>query len=176
MVYYSHFKKCLVIDQVNSFLIDSIIASRLRDYLPEYFEMLRLKKSIIKKSRFVHFSNKQSIESKETRIQQIYRMAMNRKGGQLEDLSINIDDSQKVFALVTKVKEIIKRLAVHLKDQELNGSSRIFWKNGRLFIELVLHLCNTTIAYHRLLQADQLPKKIIVTIIKFGDTLGFFVS
>ena len=90
--------------------------------------MERLKNSIIKKSKLVRQSDRLITNSKEIRIKNIYRFTLGNRGGADHEFS------NEVFKLAQEIKGLVERLARFLKERELKGVARIFFKNGRLLL------------------------------------------
>nr|YP_003734634.1 hypothetical protein KrfoC_p124 [Kryptoperidinium foliaceum]ADI40419.1 hypothetical protein [Kryptoperidinium foliaceum] len=168
MVYYNRILRVWVIDQLDYFLlsalIGSIIASCLKEYLSETKSMERLKDSIIKKSKLVSKSDKPVSNSKKmkinNKIKKISKFALENRGGQLEDCQANHKLSNEALKLAHKIKEVVEQLASFLKERELKGVARIFFKNGRLLVELILSTCNIDVNYA--LIGDGLSTQVIV--------------
>ena len=76
--------------------------------------------------------------------------------------------------LAQYVKEIIERLAAFLKQRELKGITKIFFRNGRLILELLLYKCKIDITYSVL--TEGLSTQVIVITATAGGTTGFIVS
>ena len=150
-MYYNRILRVWVVDPIDYFflsaILGSIIASRLKDYLSEQKAMERLKNSMIKKS--VPQSNRPNFNSKEIRIKKVYRFALENRGGQLEKFQADYEFSNEVFKLAQdiKIKGLVERLASFLKKCELKGVAKIFFKNGRLLLELILYKCQIDITY-----------------------------
>jgi len=137
-MYYNRILRVWVVDQLDYFLVSaligSILASRLKDYLSEKKAMERLKNSVIKKSKLLRQSNRPILNSKKMRLKRIYRVALDNRGGQFEDFLGDQD-----FKLAQSIQELVERLARFLKERELKGVARIFFKNGRVLLELILY-------------------------------------
>jgi hypothetical protein len=91
--------------------------------------MERLKRSMIKKCETPpapHIFN-----SKEKSIQQVYKCAIQSRG----------DNNKSVLKLSEKIRTVVEQLAKFLKERELKGVARIFFKNVRLLLELILCKC-----------------------------------
>ena len=146
-MYYNRILRIWVIDPLDYFLVGavlgSILASRLKDYLSEKKAMERLKNSIIKKSELVRQSDRYSSK----KIKKIYKFALGNRGGQFEEFQKDHEFSNKVFKLAQEIKGLVERLAVFLKERELNGVARIFFRDGRLLLELILYKCQIDITY-----------------------------
>ena len=151
-MYYNRILKIWVIDQLDYFLISAIIGSLIaryfKDYLSEKSSMQRLKNSIINKSELKETNSLRRFVSKKSKIQAIYRFALTNRGGQNFD---NSDFEQKLFQvsynLADEIKGMVEKLAAYLKQQELKGVLNIFFKNGRLLLELILVKCNINLTY-----------------------------
>ena len=62
--------------------------------------------------------------------------------------------------MAQEIKEFTKRLAAFLKERELKGIAKIFFKNGRLLLELIFYKCKIDITYHMLIK--ELSTQVIV--------------
>jgi hypothetical protein len=176
-VYYNRIIRVWVFDQVDYFvlslLMGSIIASRLKEDSSEKLAMERLKSSIIEKSGLVRLKTP-VLNSKEAKIKQIYRFALADRGGQLEEFQADHEFSNEVFNLAQNIKGVVERLAVFLKKKELRGVAKIFFKNGRLILELILYKCKIDITYTII--AEGLSTQVIVMTVCAGGAAGFALS
>jgi hypothetical protein len=178
-MYYHRIFGVWVSDLVDYFLISALItsftASHLKNYLSEKVAMERLKNSIIEKSG----SSKSKIpilSTKQAKIKQIYRFALGSHGGDLERFKADPEFSNEVFAVAQNIKGLVKRLAVFLKERELKGMARIFFKSGRLVLELLLHNCNIGITYAIISEGLGTSAQMIVISISLGGAVGFVLS
>ena len=177
-MFYNRILRAWVLDPLDYFLLSailgSIVASRLKSYLLEKKAMERLKNSIIKKSESIIESDRPISNSKYIKIRKIYRLALNSRGGQLEDFLA----SNEVLELAKGIKGLIERLAIFLKQRELKGIARIFFKNGRLLLELILYKCKIDITYSVLneLLTEGLSTQVIVITATSGGAAGFAIS
>jgi hypothetical protein len=145
----------------------------LKKYLSEKAAMERLKNSIIKKSYLEEF--KPAILSpKEKKIRRIYRFALDNRGGEFEELQADNELSNEAFNLAQNIKSLVERLAASLKKRELNGVAKIFFKNSRLILELILYNCNIGISYAII--KEGLNAQIIIITVSVGGTAGFILS
>jgi hypothetical protein len=136
--------------------------------------MERLKNSIIKKSKLVMKSDKQIFNSKETRIKNIYKVVLENRGGQFEKFQADHEFSNEVFQIAQNIRGLVERLARFLKERELKGIARIFFKNGRLVLELLLCKCNIDITYSLL--TEGLSTQVIIITATAGGATGFTLS
>lgn len=180
-MYYNRILRVWVVDPFDYFLISailgSILASSLKDYLSEKKAMERLKNSIIKKSKLLIKSDIPIPNSKEIRIKKIYRIALENRGGQFENFQADHEDhelSNEVFKLAEDIKRLVERLATFFKERELKGVARIFFKNGRLLLELILYKCRIDITYP--LITEGLSTQVIVITATAGGAVGFTLS
>ena len=187
-MYYNRILRVWVVDPLDYFLLSailgSILASCLKDYLSEKKAMERLKNSIIKKSKLsklVIKSNRPVSNSKEIRIKKIFKVALETHGGELEDFQDMLENLQaeyefpnEAFKLAQEIKGLVGRLAIFLKERELKGVARIFFKNGRLLLELILYKCRIDITYSLL--TEGLSTQVIVITATAGGTAGFTLS
>ena len=166
-----------VFDQLDYFLISvligSLIASHLKKHLSEKAAMERLKNSIIKKSNLVKLKTS-NLSPKEVKIKQIYRFALGNRGGQFEEFQADHEFSNEVFNLAQNIKGLVERLAVFFKQRELKGIAKIFLKNGRLVLELILYKCRIGINYEIL--SEGLNAQVIVVTTTVGGAAGFACS
>jgi hypothetical protein len=179
-MYYNRILRSWVLDPFDYFLlsaiIGSLVASRLKDYLSEKKAMERLKNSIIKKSKLKLGvkSDRLIFNSKETRIRKVYKVALENRGGQFENFQADHEFSNEAFKLAQKIQGLVERLARFLKERELKGVARIFFKNGRLLLELILYKCRIDITYALL--TEGLNTQVIVITATAGGAAGFTLS
>ena len=174
-MYYNRILRIWVIDGLDyfliSFIIGTLLASYFKDYLSEKAAMERLKRSIINKSK----TNRPILNSNRKKIQKIYRFALNKRGGQttlppIEDYLFE----NEVFKLAQQIKGMVERLAAFLKERELKGVAKIFFKNGRFMLELLLYKCKIDITYSPL--TEGLNAQVIVITATAGGAAGFTLS
>ena len=163
-MYYNKFVGRLILDAFDYFLISSFIASilalYLKDYLSEKASMARLKNDIIKKSRLIEPSKS---SSKKSKIQKIYRFALDNRGG---------DDYK--YQLADKIKDLVIKLAVFLKEKELRAKVlKLIFTQGRLVLQLVLSICKINLQY---VVVDQVSPQVVVIACCTGGTTGFVCS
>ena len=174
-MYYDRILRIWVIDAVDYFLLSalvgSIVASRLKDYLSEKKSIERLKNSIIKKSKLVINSDRAISNSKEIRIKKIQRFALENRGGQFENVLADHEFSNEVFKFAQDIRRLVEQLAKFLKERELKGVAKIFFKNGRLLLELILYKCKIEITYAVL--TEGLSTQVIVISSTAGGAAGF---
>ncbi len=174
-MYYNRILRVWILDPLDYFLLSailgSIVASCLKDYLSEKKAMERLKNSIIKKSKLVRQSDRSISNSKKIKIKKIYKFALGNRGGQFENFQA---DDEFVFRLAQEIKGLVERLASFLKERELKGVARIFFKNGRLILELILYKCRIDITYSLL--TEGLSTQVIVITATAGGAAGFTLS
>lgn len=177
-MYYNRILRVWVVDSLDYFLlsviIGSILASCLKDYLSEKKAMQRLKNSIIKKSKSVIKPARPTANSKKIRIKKIYKFALENRGGQFENFQADHEFSNEIFKLTQEIKGLVERLASFLKERELKGVAKIFFKNGRLLLELILYKCRIDITY--LLLTEGLSTQVIVITATAGGAAGFTLS
>jgi len=157
-----------------SAIIGSLVASRLKAYLSEKKAMERLKNSIIKKSKLVHQADRPIFNSKEMRIKKIYKVALESRGEQFEDLQADQEFSDEVFKLAGGIKGLVERLARFLKERELKGVAQIFFKNRKLLLELILYTCRINITY--VLLNEGLNTQVIILTATAGGATGYTLS
>jgi hypothetical protein len=176
-MFYNRILRVWVFDQLDYFLISaligSLIASHLKKYLSEKLAMERLKNSIIKKSDLVILKTP-ILSSKEVKIKQIYKFALDNRGGQLEEFQADDDFSNEIFHLAQYIKALVERLAAFLKERELKGMLKIFFRNGRLILELILCKCNIGISYGII--SEGLSTQVIIITASTGSAAGFALS
>ena len=179
-MYYNKILRIWIVDPLDYFLISaifgSILASYLRDYLSEKKSMERLKSSIVKKSEAAIKSDGSTPNSKKIRVKKICRLALENRGGQLENLPRPADHEffNEVFQLAQEIRGLVERLASFLKEKELKGTAKIFFKNGRLLLELILYKCRINMTYS--LINEGLSTQVIVMTATTGGLLGFAIS
>ena len=76
--------------------------------------------------------------------------------------------------MTQEIKGVVERLAGFLKERELKGVARIFFKNGRLLLELILYKCKIDITYSVL--TEGLSTQVIVITSVAGGAAGFTIS
>ena len=177
-MYYHKILRVWIFDALDYFLlsmmIGSIVASLLKQYLAENNKMERLKKSIIKKSKLIRQSDQSISNSKEIKIKKIYKFALGNRGGQFQEFKADYEFSNEVLKLAQEIKNMVERLARFLKERELKGLARIFFKNGRLLLELILYKCRIGVTYSLL--NEGLSNQVIVITATAGGAAGFTIS
>ena len=176
-MFYNRILRVWVFDKLDYFLISaligSLIASHLKKYVSEKAAIKRLKNSIIKESDLVRLKTP-ILSPKEAKIKQIYRLALGNRGGQFEEFQADHEFSNEVFNLAQNIKNLVERLAVFLKEKELKGIAKIFFKSGRLILELILYKCNISIIYAII--REGLSERVIVITVSIGGATGFVLS
>ena len=181
-MYYSKILGVWVLDQFDYFLISalagSLTASYLKDYLSEKKAMERLKDSLIKKSKLRSKSKRTFFDSKKKRIKKIVRVALENRGGQF-DLPVDPEKANKVVKLANYIKTYVELLATflkqqELKQQELKGAAKIFYKSARVVLEFVLYTCRIKVYYVMLVKG--LSTKMIAVTVAVGGATGFILS
>lgn len=179
-MYYNRILRQIIVDPFDYFLIFAIFgsfsASYLKEYLSEKKAMERLKNSILKKSELAIQSNRPNLSSrsKAARIQKIYKFALENRGGEFDKFPENHEFSNQEFQIAEQIKRFVERLAHFLKQRELKGIAKIFFKNGRLILELILYTCRIDITY--LLLNEGLNTQVIVITATAGGAFGFMLS
>ena len=176
-MYYNRILKVWVVDQLDYFLlsviIGSIISSSLKNYLSEKKCTERLKNSIIKKSKSVIKLKNSTPNSK--KIKKIYKLALGYSGGEFVSEFVNLQqDNNKIVKLAEQVKAIIEKLVCFLRERELQGIAKIFFKNGRFLLELILQQCSIDVSYT--LCMDELSTHVVIKTVTAGGILGFTIS
>jgi hypothetical protein len=163
-MFYNRILRVWVLDLSDFFLISALIGSLLALYLKKRLSkkvaMERLKTPIL--------------SSEEVKIKQIYRVALDNRGGQFEEFQAGHEFSNEVFNLAQNIKGRVEQLAVFLKERELKGIAKIFFKNGRLIIELILYNCSIGISYGTI--SEGLSAQVIVITSSVGGAAGFALS
>ena len=131
----------------------------------------RIKNSIIQKSKLIGQSDGSITNFKKIKIKKISKFALGNRGGQFEEFQADHEFSNEFFNLAQEIKGIVERLARFLKERELKGVARIFFKNGRLLLELLLYKCRIDITYSLLTEAQ-----VIVITTTAGGAAGFTLS
>lgn len=179
-MYYNRILRVWVVDPIDYFLLSallgSLLASYLKDYVSEKRAMKRLKNSIIKKSKLVSNSDsgRSTPSSKEIRLRKVYKVAFGARGGQFEGLQADYEFSNEVFKLANDIRKVVEKLAIYLKQRELKGIAKIFFKHGRLVLDLVLYKCNINLTYVLLNQG--INTQVIVITATAGGAAGFTLS
>lgn len=128
-MYYNRILRVWVVDQLDWFLLSALMGSfaaqRLKNYLAEEEAKKRLINSIIKKSKLVK-SKTPTLISKEAKIKQISRFALNNRGGQIYESDVQLSNER--FKLAQDIKNLVERLAIFLKERELKRVAKIFLK------------------------------------------------
>jgi hypothetical protein len=180
-MFYNRILRVWVIDPLDYFLISaffgSILASRLKDYLSEEASMERLRRSIIGKSNCpASETNIPILSTTQERTKKIYNFAL--RGGQLyppvDEFQAAHEFSNKLFNHAQQIKEIVERLATFLKEKELKGIANIFFKSGKLMLELILYKCKIEITYSIL--AEGVTTRVIILTSTLGGAVGFTIS
>ena len=71
-------------------------------------------------------------------------------------------------------QQIVERLGVFLKQRELKGVLKIFFRHGRLILELILYKCNINMSFGVL--GEGLSTQVIVFSVTAGGAAGFTLS
>lgn len=183
-MYYNRILRVWAIDPWDYFLISafigSLIASCLKTYLSEKAameqektDMERLKKSIINKSG-LGFSKRPILKSNKSKIQMIYKFALDNRGGQLEELTVDYEFSNQAMKIAQQIQLFVERLAHFLKKRELRSLFKFFFGKGRLILELLLFKCNINMSY--VILNDGLTTQVIVFTSTVGGAAGFTLS
>lgn len=183
-VHYNRILGKLVIDAIDCFLLSALIgiflAPKIKKYIysnsnseKELKEMELLKASLIEKSTLLNnyrpvFRSKRKKIKK--RIKKIFKFALENRGGQLE----GYEASNKIYNLAHEIKELVEKLATFLKRREMRGIAKIFFKNGRLILELILYTCRVDMTYALL--NEGMTTEVIVISTTTGGAAGFIVS
>ena len=173
-MYYHKILKKWIIDPLDIFLLSSLfgclLASYLKNYLSEEEREKRLKRSIIKKSELTN--QRKSSLKKLKKIMRIYKVALNTRGG-VDILKEKL--AAETYQIATEIRNIVERLVIFLKKNELHGVAKIFFKAGRLMIELILtNVCNIGINYQ--VFGNGPSTQIIIFTTVAGATSGFIMS
>jgi hypothetical protein len=180
-MFYNRILRIWMIDSLDYFLIGvimgSILASYLKNYLSEKASMERLRRSIINKSNSLPSkTNITLLSTKQARTKKIYNFAL--RGGQfdpsVDELQAAHEVSNEIFNLARRIKRIVERLAIFLKEKELKGIVNIFFKSGRLILELILYKCKIDITYSIL--TEGLTTQVIILTTTLGGAAGFTIS
>ena len=176
MVYYNRILKVWVIDKIDyfmfSFLIGSTIANILKHYLAEQQAMERLKKSVMKKSPLLLDieSDKTDFTPKKKRAKKIFKIFILNRGGELVPKPV----SDYAFKLAHIIREVVEKLAVFLKERELNGVATIFFKNGNIVLDIILQQCQIKLI--TLVFTKGINRQVVIITSTAGSTLGFLAS
>ena len=60
----------------------------------------------------------------------------------MEYVQKEIEFSNEVMKLSQSIQKMVERLAAFLKEREMKGVLKIFFRHGRLILELILFQCN----------------------------------
>ena len=176
-MYYNRIYRVWMLDPLDYFLISaligSLVASHLKKYLSEKPAMERLKKSIINKSRLLA-PKTPILESKESKIKRIYRVALDKRGGQLEQFEVDYTFSNKLFQIAQKIEQMDMRLTAFLKQRKLKRVLKFFFSRGRVILELILYKCHIDISYAVLTKG--VNTQLIVFTATTGGAAGFTFS
>jgi hypothetical protein len=135
--------------------------------------MERLKNSIIKKSDLIGLKTP-ILSSKEAKIKRIYRFALDNRGGEFKELQADREFSNEGFKLAQMIKLTVEKLAVFFKDRELKGAAKIFFKKGRLILQLILYKCSIDISYAII--GEGLNSQVVVITVYLVNAAGFVLS
>jgi hypothetical protein len=161
------------------FLRSAFIKSQTAHYLKEYSseesqikrekaKMDRLKADLIKKSKKTKYGTKGTSYS--NKIKNIYKIALNQRGGQISDL-LTQGQLESGFAIAQRIRDIILKTLIFLKSREENADKlRLIFLAARLGLKLILVRCNINIDY---LVNDGVPKIVKVIAVCTGGTFGF---
>jgi hypothetical protein len=157
-----------------SALVGTVLASQLKIYLSGKASMKRLENSLINNSSLL--GKKTIMKSSKSRIKRIYKFSLSNRGGQIEDFQADYSFSNEVFNLAQEIKKLIERLAVFLKDKELKGVAKLFFRNGKLVLELILYKCNGNITYAILNEGLSAQVIVITACVSgaVGGTIAWF--
>jgi hypothetical protein len=147
----------------------------LKNYFSEAIAAKRLKDSIVKKSGLVVIK-RPILSLKEAKIKQIYRFALGNRGGEFKTFQADHEFSNKVFGLAQNIKGLVERLAVFLKERELKGVGKFFFRRGRLILELVLHNCDIGISYAIIKEGVGSGARVAIITASLGGAAGFTLS
>jgi len=178
-MYYDRIYRIWVIDRYDYFLISAILGAVVAPYVKEYLSEKaatdRLKKSIESKSRLLLPSRKQrKLNAMKQQIKKVYRFALTGRGGQLDDFQASFEPTETGFKLAQEIEKLVTRLAAYLKRRELRGILKIFFKNGRLILELILVQCNINLSYATV--GEGLKVQVIVFTSLAGGATGFTIG
>lgn len=178
-MYYNRILRVWVIDPLDYFLIcafiGSLLASHLKKYLSEKAAMERLKKSIINKSRLVA-PKTPILKSKDSKIKikRIYKFALENRGGEFEKFKDNLEFSNEGMKMAEEIKKMVELLGIFLKRRELKGVLKIFFRHGRLILELILYKCNINMSFE--VFTEGVSTQVIVFTATAGGAIGFTLS
>lgn len=174
-MYYNKILGSWVLDAIDYFLISALISgiagSHLKTYFSEKEAMRRLKNSIIKKSRLLkadasestNFDSTESIKKRPANIKKIVKFALSNRGGQ----------DGNGYKLAEQIRNMILKLAVFLKQREMEGLLKILFTHGRLVLELILSMCQIHLTY---ITSNEVNPQIIVIAMTSGGSIGFTLS
>lgn len=169
IMYFHKVYRVLMFDKLDIYLLSvilgSILATIMREWLlnrlSEKMKTIRLRESLIKECKLIkepsfsltRTTKKLILSDREIRLRRIYKFALQSRGGEGElkwEFSNDIKDFQfknsgNTFELAEQIRIQIESLAKYLRENELEGSCRIFFIGGRLFLQVILRLCRITL-------------------------------
>ena len=133
--------------------------------------MDKLKADLIKKSTKKGTSKSTKSTKK---LQKIYRVALNQRGGQIDDILNPADLESKFsleFTLAQRIQQMFLKALVFLKSREENADKlRLIFLAARLGIDLILIRCNISVEYFTV---NGITQKVGAIATCTGGTLGF---
>lgn len=127
--------------------------------------MEKLKNNIIQKSPVIEHSqttNSSSSSSMNKKIQNIYRFALNTRGGQEYD-----------FMLAEQIQNFVIRTAIFLKKNEKNTKVKYLFRLARIGLQFILARCKI---HYQYIITDEISKEIAFIAICSGGAAGFVLS
>ena len=177
-LFYNRITKSFIVDPVDYFLLSALITNVVFSYIKSYFEedkiRKRLRDSVISKSKKISPSKNVSHFNRD-RTKKIFKFAVSStRGGDLQKLELNDKIYKKMFLMAQKIQKIIEELAIFLKKRELKGTARIFFKSGRMLLELILHGCRIRVSY--MLLDPKINNSVIIVSTTLGMGTGYILS
>ena len=142
-------------------IVSIYCTERLKLYFSEKQKMERLRQDLISQSKLIKSSSQTGISSSATRFQKIVKFAI--RGGSEELLFRNAQQIQKfiIFLLTALHKKVTDKKILNLI---------IF--SARLYLELILKLCQIHVKYY----VNALTGQLIILTVVAGGTSGFIIS
>jgi hypothetical protein len=158
-----------VLDAFDYYMLSALVVSyrvtRLNDRFSEKAKMKRLREDLISKSRLIESSSSRpGIVPKLTKIQKIYKVALDTRGGSNQELG---------YEFATKIQEFFLKLAAFLQDRKNQIILHYILSGARLVLRLMLSMYGIQLHY---LVADPVSQQRIITAIVAGSTTGFVLS
>jgi len=178
-MYYNRILGRIIFDALDVYLISAFMGSLLASYVKnnlsedgEKAKMERLRQDLISKSRVLEPGSKSSkprrvLPSKPseiTKIQQIYRFALDLRGGGIEDTSFEF--SQKMINLCIRIAYFLQ------KYESKNKVIHLFFVGSKIFLQFLLSNYGIFLTY----SIDPISRKVMIGVMMTGSATGFALS